>query len=126
MVAFDSPTREVCTSRRIRTNTPLQALVLLNDPAYVEASEALAAKIQKVYPQDIEKGIVESLQLITATPPQKEKADALIGLYRESLSYYQKEKTEGKLLEQDGDPQIAALALVSNVMFNLDEFVTRR
>ena len=126
MVAFDSPTREVCTSRRIRTNTPLQALVLLNDPAYVEASEALAAKIKKVYPQDIEKGIVESLQLITATPPQKEKADALIGLYRESLSYYQKEKIEGKLLEQDGDPQLAALALVSNVMFNLDEFVTRR
>lgn len=125
-VAFDSPTREICTSRRIRTNTPLQALVLLNDPAFVETAEALAAKIQHDFPQDIEKGILENLKLITAIPPQKEKSEALIGLYRETLAYYQEEKNELELLESGDDPHRAALALVANVMFNLDEFVTRR
>ena len=126
MVTFDSPTREVCTSRRIRTNTPLQALVLLNDPVYVEAAEALAQKILDQYPDNIERGIEESLQLVTATPPQKEKTAALIGLYKESLSYYQSENEVAKLLEEEKDRQIAALTLVTNVMFNLDEFVNRR
>jgi hypothetical protein len=126
MVAFDSPSREVCTSRRIRTNTPLQALVLLNDPAYVEAAEALAEKIQDQYADDIEKGIAENLQLITATPPQKEKTAALIGLYQETLSYYEGEKVRSESLQNEEDRQLAALALVANVMLNLDEFVTRR
>lgn len=156
MVAFDSPSREVCTSRRIRTNTPLQALVLLNDPAYVEAAEAWARKIMDQYPDDVEKGIAESLQLITAVPPGKEKIAALTGLYRESLAYYTNDSSGRELLrgekelgkneqvanasgksgpggsdpEKPGpgkaDPRLAALAVVTNVMFNLDEFVTRR
>src|SRR5690606_40641597 len=75
MVAFDSPSREVCTSKRVRTNTPLQALTLLNDPAYVEAADAMAKKIMKHYPGDLEQGIKESLQLVTGIPPQQEKTD---------------------------------------------------
>ncbi len=125
-MAFDSPSREVCSSRRIRTNTPLQALVLLNDPAFVEAAEALAIRIKKEYPEDIEKGIAEKLQMITAASPHKDKIDLLIGLYQESLAYYQHEKGTEKLLKHGEDPQLAALALVANVMFNLNEFVTRR
>jgi len=125
MVAFDSPSREVCASKRIRTNTPLQALTLLNDPAYVEASEAMAEKIKDQYPGEIEKGIIECLQLITGTPPQKEKAAALVELYKEGLTYYQQDM-EGQKLLKETDPELAALSLVANVMFNLDEFVTRR
>lgn len=125
MMAFDSPSREVCSSKRIRTNTPLQALTLLNDPAYVEAAEAMAKKIKEQYPGDIEQGIAECLQLITATPPQEEKTLALVELYKESLTYYQ-EDPEGQQLLKEGDPELAALSLVANVMFNLDEFVTRR
>ena len=126
MVAFDSPSREICTSKRIRTNTPLQALTLLNDPAFVEAAEALAVKIQREYPDNIEKGIVENLRLITAIPPQKEKEAALVNLYKESLAYYRDQKVESEKVRAERDDQVAALALVSNVMFNLDEFVTRR
>src|SRR5690554_4322638 len=125
MVAFDSPSREVCASKRIRTNTPLQALTLLNDPAYVEAAEAMAEKIKKQYPGEIEKGISECLQLITGTPPQKEKTAALVELYKEGLTYYQQDMKGQKLLKE-ADPELAALSLVANVMFNLDEFVTRR
>lgn len=158
MVAFDSPTREICTSRRIRTNTPLQALVLLNDPVYTEAAEAWARKILRQYPDDVEKGIADNLQLITAVPPGKEKIAALTGLYKESLAYYRSDSTGRKLLmspeeteplqggpgeiglpegvpPEDGtakkslrenDPRLAAMTVVTNVMFNLDEFVTRR
>lgn len=126
MVAFDSPSREICTSKRIRTNTPLQALTLLNDPAFLEAAEALAVKIQREYPDNIEKGIVENLRLITAIPPQKEKGAALVNLYKESLAYYRDQKVESEKVRAERDDQVAALALVSNVMFNLDEFVTRR
>src|SRR5699024_4902311 len=96
MVAFDSPSREICTSKRIRTNTPLQALTLLNDPAFLEAAEALAVKIQREYPDNIEKGIVENLRLITAIPPQKEKGAALVNLYKESLAYYRDQKVESE------------------------------
>ncbi|MEX0884477.1 MAG: DUF1553 domain-containing protein, partial [Cyclobacteriaceae bacterium] len=121
MVTFDNPSREVCTSRRIRTNTPLQSLVLLNDPAYVEAATAFAKRIQADGSENIPASIEKHLQLITAKPPEEEKVKVLVELYRESLAYYQEEKPE-----LDEDPQLAALRLVSNAMLNLDEFVTRR
>src|SRR5690606_8118797 len=125
MVAFDSPSREICTSQRVRTNTPLQALTLLNDPAYVEASDALAQRIWAQYPGDVEKGIKEYLQLVTGIPPQEEKTEALLDLYKETVTYY-RESQEGQVLLKEEQPELAALALVANVMFNLDEFVTRR
>ncbi|MEX2567653.1 MAG: DUF1553 domain-containing protein, partial [Cyclobacteriaceae bacterium] len=121
MVTFDNPSREVCTSRRIRTNTPLQSLVLLNDPAYVETATAFAKRIQADGSENIPASIEKHLQLITAKPPEEEKVKVLVELYRESLAYYQEEKPE-----LDEDPQLAALRLVSNAMLNLDEFVTRR
>ncbi len=126
MVSFDSPSREVCTSRRIRTNTPLQALVLLNDSVYVEAAGALARNIQKKYPNDIERGIAESLRLITAVPPEVRKVEALTTLFHETLEYYQNNEMMGMESADLRDQQIAALKLVCNAMFNLDEFVTRR
>ncbi|MDN3687737.1 DUF1553 domain-containing protein [Cyclobacterium jeungdonense] len=121
MVTFDNPSREVCTSRRIRTNTPLQSLVLLNDPVYLEAATAWAQKILKEYKTDIKTGIEKNLQLITAKVPEKEKVAVLHQLYQESLAYYMQEGAD-----LDEDPELAAMRLVSNAMLNLDEFVTRR
>ncbi|SHM32818.1 Carbohydrate binding module (family 6) [Cyclobacterium lianum] len=121
MVTFDSPSREVCTSRRVRTNTPLQSLVLLNDPVYVEAADAWAQRILEESGKDIKSGIERNLQLITAKPPEQEKVEVLHKLYRESLAYY---RQEGQDL--DSNPELAAMRLVSNAMLNLDEFVTRR
>src|SRR5690606_532505 len=92
MVAFDSPSREICTSKRVRTNTPLQALTLLNDPAYVEAADAMAKRIMDQYPGEVEKGIKDCLQLVTGVPPQEEKAEALLDLYKETVTYYQESK----------------------------------
>src|SRR3546814_1117558 len=78
MVSFDAPTREVCSVMRIRTNTPLQALVLLNDPVYVEAAEAWAQNIMEQYPNNIEKGIAESLQLITRSEEHTSELQSLM------------------------------------------------
>ena len=125
MVAFDSPSREICTSKRVRTNTPLQALTLLNDPAYVEAADGLAQRILDEYPGEIEQGIKDCLQLVTGVPPQEEKAEALLDLYKETVIYYRENK-EGQALLKEDNPEFAALSLVANVIFNLDEFVTRR
>ncbi|MBD3626799.1 DUF1553 domain-containing protein [Cyclobacterium sp.] len=121
MVTFDSPSREVCTSRRVRTNTPLQSLVLLNDPVYVEAASAWAKRILEESGEDIKAGIEKNLQLVTAKPPEQEKVEVLHQLYQESLAYYEQ---EGKDL--DANPKLAAMRLVSNAMLNLDEFITRR
>ncbi|WP_114748241.1 DUF1553 domain-containing protein [Pleomorphovibrio marinus] len=120
MATFDNPSREVCTSRRIRTNTPLQSLVLLNDPAYIEMAEAFASKIHREHPEDIEKGIATHLQLITAVPPAKEKVKVLTSLYQEALDDYQTQE----LAEEEA--RHLALTLVCNAMFNLDEFINRR
>ncbi|GEO23447.1 hypothetical protein CQA01_39810 [Cyclobacterium qasimii] len=120
-VTFDSPSREICTSRRIRTNTPLQSLVLLNDPVYIEAADAWAQRILKESGEDIEKGIEKNLQLVTALKPEPEKVAVLFQLYEESLAYY---KGEGKDLDENA--KLAAMRIVSNAMLNLDEFVTRR
>ncbi|WP_154856148.1 DUF1553 domain-containing protein [Cyclobacterium xiamenense] len=121
MVTFDNPSREVCTSRRIRTNTPLQSLVLLNDPVFLEAATAWAERILDEYETDVKTGIEKNLQLITAQEPDEKKVAVLHRLYEESLAYYQE---EGAHLDED--PKLAAMRLVSNAMFNLDEFVTRR
>ena len=120
-VTFDSPSREVCTSRRIRTNTPLQSLVLLNDPVYIEAADAWAKRILKESGGDIKNGIEKNLRLVTAKVPEPEKVEVLHQLYLESLAYYQE---EGK--ELDENAELAAMRMVSNAMLNLDEFVTRR
>lgn len=118
MVTFDNPSREVCTSRRIRTNTPLQSLTLLNDPVYVEAAAAFARRIYEEDAENIPAGIAKHLQLVTAVPPSGKKAETLVNLYEETLAYYRK---------NDGaSPELSALTLVCNAMFNLDEFVTRR
>jgi hypothetical protein len=121
MVTFDNPSREVCTSRRIRTNTPLQSLVLLNDPVFLEAATAWAEKILDEYDTDIKTGIEKHLQLITAGTPDQKKVEVLHRLYEESLAYYRQEGAD-----LDENPELAAMRLVSNAMFNLDEFVTRR
>ncbi len=126
MVTFDSPSREVCTSRRVRTNTPLQALVLLNDSVFVEAAGALARNIDKKYTNNIELGIGESMQLVTGEPPDVEKKNSLIGLYHEMLDYYRQEDEDNNNPKNSDEYRLAALKVVANVMFNLDEFVTRR
>ena len=120
---FDSPSREVCVTRRIRTNTPLQALVTLNDPVYVECAVALAGRMRREGGEDVRKQIAFGYELATGRAPTKDALRALQGLHQTSLVRYQTDPELAKKLA--GTPEDAALTLVANALLNLDDSLTK-
>jgi hypothetical protein len=126
MFNFDSPSREVCVARRIRTNTPLQSLVLLNDPVFVEASNFLAKKAF-AKKQDSENQIIMCYQTALQHEPNRKDLKALMNLYDLSLENFKKNPKEMKAyLKDNSKPELAALSVVANAIINLDEFVTKQ
>lgn len=126
MVTFDSPSREFCQLRRLRTNTPLQALVTLNDPVYVEAAQHLASYMLahgKSPDNQIQAGY-RQLMLRDLSP---KKLLILTRLYRNTEQYYRQKPDEArKLLDcMNVTPQRAALTVTANTMLNLDEVITK-
>ncbi len=137
MAAFDAPNREVCTLKRDRTNTPLQALVTLNDPVYVEAAQSLARRMAEAARagQSAAAGIDRGFELCLLREATPGESGRLLGLFREALGQY-REQPElaakmatdplGPLPEGMDAPELAALTLVANVLLNLDEFLMKR
>src|SRR5438309_5493473 len=82
MATFDAPSRETCSLRRIRTNTPLQAFVTLNDPVYVEAAQALARRIVKEGGSSPQERAAFVLKLCLVRPPNQAQVDSLLALYQ--------------------------------------------
>jgi Protein of unknown function (DUF1553)/Protein of unknown function (DUF1549)/Planctomycete cytochrome C len=126
MVAFDAPSREFCQSRRIRTNTPLQALVTLNDPVYLEAAHCLAERMMTK--QDIHQKISEGYRLLLHKPLPTKRLKILEELYKKTLiEYSQNPQAAQKLLAFGGNitPEKAALTITANVLLNLDEVVNK-
>ncbi|MBI3839896.1 MAG: PSD1 domain-containing protein [Planctomycetia bacterium] len=135
MAAFDAPSREICTLRRISTNTPLQAFVTLNDPVYVEAAQGLARRIVGHGGQTAEERGAFALRLALARPPQDEQIDQVVTLYRSELDHYRQDPkaavemaTEplGPLPAGYDTAELAAWTVVSNVILNLDGVLTKR
>jgi len=126
-ITFDAPSREICTQRRIRTNTPLQALQLLNDPVFVEASKNLALLMQK-NARKLDEQINWAYQRIFIHDAPKDDAEALKRLYEVSLKEFKVKPAESKafLKEDKLQPETAALTMVANAIMNLDEFVTKQ
>jgi hypothetical protein len=133
MVTFDAPNREVCTLRRNRTNTPLQALVTLNDPVYVEAAQALARRIAHGS-ATVEEKVREGFQRVLVRPPRATELAPLVALYREALATYTKspEQAAAMIANPDKLPpgtiapaELAAWTAVANVLLNLDEFLMK-
>jgi hypothetical protein len=129
MASFDSAGREACTVRETRTNTPLQALELMNDVAFVEASRALAQRMMK------QGGIDFGFRLATSRFPTERERSILLNSYRYNLDRYQTSPDAAlKLLSQGEssrdaslDPnQLAAWTQVASLILNLDETVTRQ
>ncbi len=126
-LTFDSPSREVCVSRRTRTNTPLQAMVTLNDPVYLEAATALAQKMAKVH-EASEQQIQFGYECAVLRAPKPDKLATLIGFYEQARQKYEAEPEEIALLVEDPekhDPAFAALVNVANVILNLDEVLNK-
>ncbi|MDP6903705.1 MAG: DUF1553 domain-containing protein [Verrucomicrobiota bacterium] len=135
MAAFDAPNRNVCTVRRVPTNTPLQALVTMNDPVYVEASQALARRMVKEGGATPHERVSFGLNLCLARPPKRAEVSRLVALYTELLADYQKDAAAAKMMATDPlgplpagmkTEELAAWAVVGNVLLNLDEMFMKR
>lgn len=135
MAAFDAPNREFCTVRRVRTNTPLQALVTLNDPAYIEAAQALSRRIVKEGGPSVEDRANYGFRLILCRPPHQAELARLVKMYEQSLARYRQHPDDAKQMATDplGMPsesadlsELAAWTVVGNVILNLDETVMKR
>ncbi|WP_190809797.1 PSD1 and planctomycete cytochrome C domain-containing protein [Flagellimonas sp. S3867] len=125
-LTFDAGSREVCTIRRTVTNTPLQALVTLNDPVYLEASYHLAKAMQSS--DTIEEQLIHGYEKATLSTISPEKLNALKALYDTSLNEFKKDN-DGliQFLHFDANPtaELGALTVVANAIMNLDEFLTK-
>lgn len=126
MVTFDSPSREFCQLRRLRTNTPLQALVTLNDPVYVEAAQHLAIYMQQRSTSP-ERQIQAGFRRVMLRDLPPKKLAVLTRLYRSTEQYYRQKPDEmNKLMAcTEATPQLAALTVTANTMLNLDEVITK-
>jgi hypothetical protein len=134
MSAFDAPNREVCTLRRVRTNTPLQALVTLNDPVYIEAAQSLGRNMFRA--ADSDAGRIEfGLKTALCRPIQADEIQVLQTLHGKVLAIFKdqpqaamKMATEplGALPEGMDATEMAAWTVVANTILNLDEFLMRR
>ena len=128
MTTFDAPSREFCTVRRVRTNTPLQALNLLNDEALFDMARALAERMRG----DQDGGVAARLgygfrRCLTRAPSTAELA-RLERLYHEQLEIYRRDPAAARQVAKGmaGDPaEAAALTMVANVLLNLDEMLTK-
>jgi hypothetical protein len=123
MVNFDAPSREVCTVRRTRTNTPLQALNLLNDQAFWEAARALAGRLAKEGGTDARARIDYGYRLVTGRHAKAGELDYLSQYEAEQQEHFGAQPDEGRKV--GGDATTAAWTMVANVLLNLDETITK-
>jgi hypothetical protein len=123
MVTFDMPSREVCTVRRIPTNTPLQALVTLNDEAYVECAVGFAERMMTEGGDTMDRRIAWAYRMATGKPPAADTLQDLVGLYNSALDQFVSDRESAKHLGRA--PEQAALAVVASVILNLDELLMK-
>ena len=133
LTTFDAPDREKCTARRTITNTPLQALVLLNDPTYLEAARVLAERVLKEAPSPNRRAAL-AFELATARPATKSELSVLTRLLKQQTAYYKRAPKEAATLLTNGeskyDPafqpvELAAWTMVASSILNLDETISK-
>jgi hypothetical protein len=134
LATFDAPNREKCTARRALTNTPLQALALMNDPTYIEAARALAERAMLAGGTDANSRLSYAFRRATSRKPTGKEASVLRTLLDQRLASFRADRPSAlKLLavgESPRDPkldpvELAAWTTVTSVIFNLDEAVSK-
>lgn len=128
-LSFDAGSREICLSRRLITNTPLQALVTLNDPVYLEAAYYLASDMLTNSKSSSKSAISYGYEKLILTPIAPSKLAALEKLHQQALSQYTAHPEDLKeflgLEKKAVTADQAAMTVVANAMLNLDEFITK-
>jgi hypothetical protein len=134
LMTFDAPDRETCTVRRARTNTPLQALVLLNDPTYVEASRKLAERILQEGGASLDQRITFAFRTVLGRLPKPRELAVLQDIHAKQLQRFTADEAaaikllsvgESKRNEQLPPTELATWATLASVLLNLDETVTK-
>jgi hypothetical protein len=134
LATFDAPNREVCTDRRPRTNTPLQALVLMNDPIFVECARVLGQRVMLEGGKTTEERLTYAFRLCTARAPRAEELRILKTVYERQRARYAKDKTAALKLVSVGEAprakqldvsELAAWTAIGNLLLNLDETITK-
>jgi hypothetical protein len=134
MLLFDAPFRETCTLRRPRTNTPLQALNLLNDPTYVEAARFLAQRMMKEGGSSLESRLTHGFRLLLSRHPKPQELAILRSGYERASKGFKADPESVKTFLAVGDAkadatldptELAAFTSVASTLFNLDEAVTK-
>jgi hypothetical protein len=132
LATFDAPSREQCTVRRVRTNTPLQALITLNDPGFVAAARALAQRVLREAGKSAEERAEHAFRLCTARRPSAAERARLLAFHAAELARYQKDAAAARLLAGGDEAEAgralaerAAWTMVANVVLNLDETLVK-
>ena len=134
MKSFDAPAREECTAERPRSNTPLAALVLLNDPSYVEAARVFAEQILSGEMTNDEERVTQAIQQALSREPNEQEINILTTLTQQQRAHYQTNPEAAKELIAIGlapvndslDPiETAALLSATRAIMNMHEFITR-
>jgi hypothetical protein len=133
MAAFDAPDRETCVIRRARTNTPLQALVLLNDPTYVEAARAFAERIMLKSTTDAGR-VEQAYQLALCRVPLPEETGVLLKVQQQALKQFVADRAAADKLLAIGhskrkagldSAELASWTAVASMILNLDEAISK-
>jgi hypothetical protein len=132
MMTFDATSREYCTVRRVRTNTPLQALTMLNDEAAMESARALANRMLKEGGVSVRSRVIYGFRSCAARTPNEKEVERITALYRQQLSYFSAHPEEAEKVARNRLRSVKAIAgrlaawtMMANVMLNLDEALTK-
>jgi hypothetical protein len=132
--AFDAPSREECTAQRSRSNTPLAALVLLNDPTFVEAARAFAEHALRDAPDDFDQRLDFVFRRALSRTPDETERDELRKLLDETCRQYQYDRESARRLVEVGEQpvaddvdlcELAAWTTLTRTVLNLNETITR-
>ncbi|MDE0840130.1 MAG: DUF1553 domain-containing protein, partial [Kiritimatiellae bacterium] len=131
MAMFDAPTRETCSVRRMKTNTPLQALVLMNDPQFVDAARALAQRMVAEGGAEIQSRIKHAFRLATARMPTANETAVLVRGFERERQRFAKDPAAAVALMSQHDAteaplDLAAYMMVASTILNLDETITKQ
>jgi hypothetical protein len=134
MLTMDAPSRENCTVRRPRTNTPLQSLVLMNDVQYVEAARRFAERIMKEGGSQPADRLDYGFRLATARKPSTAESQVLQTIFAKHLAKFTQDTAAAEKLLAAGSaprdatlpiPEHAAYTMAANLLLNLDETITK-
>ncbi len=134
MMTFDTPSRDLCAAQRENTSTPLQALVLLNDPQFLEACKALAFNASQRVADDPKTAIAYMFTVATSRAPEEAETDALVALFEEEYERFKATPEDTRMYLDANvysvrgaidEPVLAAYTFVANTIFNLDETIRK-